>query len=248
LRIAEVARAALMSIKIGDERPPIELSGRDDAGPLKSDSEHTHAFYLPEDADNDGLLDHLIVYCHRGFSARAKERLDRLTTLWIEHGRPNEDGERGRKEWRLALEEIAAPSAFHDVSGLLRPAQRWRSATPLLKNRFDKERPRAFEALVDSYRRHIVEEWTKRFPDLSPPNIEPLVDTPNASRFVVPAGRRSLSTLAFARTRRGRGGPQPDTAGGAFVLTFDQNQPGPIALGWGAHFGLGLFATVDELK
>ncbi len=241
LRIAEIARAALMSIRQDDERPPIELSGRDENGPLRDDPEHTHAFYLPEDADGDGLIDHLIVYCRRGFSARAKWRLDRLTKLWIEHGRADDEGERGRKEWRLALEDIAAPEAFHDVSGLLRPAHSWRSVTPLLKSRFDKERPRAFESLVESYRSQIVEEWAKRFPGWPPPSVEPLADTQNASRFAVQVGGRSLSALAFARTRSGRGGVQPDTAGGSFQLTFDRNLPGPIVLGWGAHFGLGLF-------
>ena len=247
LRIAEIARVALMSIKQDDERPPIELSGRDENGPLRDDPEHAHAFYLPEDADSDGLIDHLIVYCRRGFSASAKWRLDRLTKLWIGHGRADEDSERGRKEWRLALEDIAAPKAFHDVSGLLRPAHTWRSVTPLLKSRFDKERPRAFEALVESYRSQIIEEWAKRFPGLPPPRVEPLVDARNASRFVVQVGGRSLSTLAFARTRRGRGGVQPDAAGGGFRLTFERNLPSPLALGWGAHFGLGLFAGDNTL-
>jgi CRISPR-associated protein Csb2 len=247
LRIAEIARAALMSIKQDDERPPIELSGRDENGPLRDDPEHAHAFYLPEDADGDGLIDHLIVYCRRGFSARAKWRLDRLTKLWIEHGRADEDGERGRKEWRLALEDIAVPEDFHDVSGLLRPAHSWRSVTPLLKSRFDKERPRVFEALAESYRGQIVEEWAKRFPGWPLPSVEPLVDARNASRFVVQVGGRSLSALAFARTRRGRGGVQPDAAGGSFRLTFERKLPGPIALGWGAHFGLGLFAGENAL-
>jgi CRISPR-associated protein Csb2 len=246
LRIAEIARVALMSGRKDGEPPPAEFSGRDENGPLRDDSEHAHAFYLPEDADGDGLIDHLVVYCRRGFSTRAKQRLDRLTKLWIEHGRADEDGERGRKEWRLALENIAAPEAFHDVSGLLRPARSWRSATPLLKSRFDKERPHGFEALVESYRGQIIKEWVRRFPGAPPPEIEPQADARNASRFAVQAGGRPLSPLAFTRTRRSRGGPQPDTAGGSFRLSFAQSRPGPIALGWGAHFGLGLFVAETE--
>src|SRR6185312_14676622 len=244
LRIAEIARAALMSIKQDDERPPIELSGRDENGPLRGDPEHAHAFYLPEDADGDGLIDHLVVYCRRGFSARAKWRLDRLTRLWIEHGRADEEGERGRKEWRLALEDIAAPEAFHEVSGLLRPARAWRSVTPLLKNRFDKIRPRGFDALVESYRKQVVGEWAKRFPGSLPPEVSPVVDVTNVARFVVYGGGRELSLLSFARARHRRAGPKPDTSGGSFKLSFgDREVPGPIALGWGAHFGLGLFTA-----
>jgi CRISPR-associated protein Csb2 len=247
LRIAEIARVALISITQDDQRPPIELSGRDENGPLRGNPGHAHAFYLPEDADGDGLIDHLIVYCRHGFSPRAKWRLDRLTRLWIEHGRTDEDGERGRKEWRLALEDITAPEAFHHVSGLLRPAHTWRSVTPLLKSRFDKARPRAFEALVESYRGQIIREWANRFPRLPQPIVEPLLDAQSAPRFILHVGGRSLSTLAFTRTRRGRGGVQPDAAGGSFQLTFERNLPGPIALGWGAHFGLGLFVGENAL-
>jgi CRISPR-associated protein Csb2 len=247
LRIAEVARAALMSkfkSAGGERRPPVEISGRDEEGPLRDDPEHAHAFYLPEDADGDGLIDHLIVYCRRGFSARARRGLDSLTRLWIAHGCAGDDGEQGRKEWRLALEDIAAPEAFA-TSGLLRPSCTWRSVTPLLKARFDKTRPRSFGALVESYRQQIDRELTRRFPGLPPLKyIEAGLDPTNATRFVINAGTgRPLSTLAFARTRRGRGGRQPDTAGGSFRLSFETKVAGPIALGWGAHFGLGLFTA-----
>lgn len=243
LRIAEIARAALMGkFKHQDERPPVEISGRDENGPLREDPAHAHAFYLPEDADGDGLLDHLIIYCRAGFSPSAKRALDRLDKLWLEHGRADEDGERGRKEWRLALEDIAEPEAFHSASGLLRPSRTWRSVTPLLKSRFDKEKPRGFEARVESYRRQIFDEWAKRFPDPPPRSVEPIVDEKNISRFAVRVEGRFLSTLAFARTRsRGRGGLQPDASGGFFELRFDRERLGPITLGWGAHFGLGMF-------
>lgn len=241
LRIAEIARAALMSKFKEDDRPPVELSGRDENGPLRDDPAHAHAFYLPEDADGDGLIDHLVVYCRRGFSARARWGLDGLAKLWIEHGRVDEDGERERREWRLALEDIAKPETFYGICGLLRPARTWHSVTPFLKSRFDKENPRDFEMLVESYRGQIIREWERRFLDLPTPMIR---ERAAASRFAIQVGgSRSLSTLAFTRMRRGRGGSQPDKAGGFFQLTFEKEVSGPIALGWGAHFGLGLFAA-----
>ena len=243
LKIAEVTRWALMS---GNGVPPVELSGRDDGGPLRADPAHAHAFYLPEDADGDGLIDHVVIYCRYGFSDEARHRLDRLTRLWIEHGRADEDGERGRKEWRVALEDIGAPPAFSS-SRLLGPARTWLSVTPYLKPRFDKLRPRGFEALVDSYRVQIVAEWKRRFAGAPLPVVLPMTDPANPTRFatLTAGGTTSHSTLAFARTRTGRGGSQPDTAGGFFRLTFEQDVEGPIALGWGAHFGLGLFCRED---
>jgi CRISPR-associated protein Csb2 len=241
LRIAEITRVALMSRSDG-ERPPIELTGRNDEGPLRDDPAHAHAFYLPEDANSDGFIDHIIVYCRLGFSDSARRSLDGLMRLWIEHGRAEEDGERGRKEWRVALEDIAAPEAFPE-SRLLQPSSIWKSVTPYLKSRFDKVRPRTFDQAIQTYREQITMEWIRRYPNISPPQVAPLVDV--HSRFMAPIGPGGSlrSTLAFARTRRGRGGQQADTAGGFFQLEFKSPISGPIALGWGAHFGLGLFGA-----
>jgi CRISPR-associated protein Csb2 len=243
LRIGEIARLALMSF--GKDPVPAELSGRDDQGPLRDDPAHRHAFFLPEDADGDGMIDHLIVFCRLGFSDEARRRLDRLTRLWIEHGRANEEGERGRKEWRVALEDIAGPAAFADSSRLLRRARAWVSVTPYLKSRFDKKRPKTFQDLVETYREQIISEWKRRYPDAPVPTVEPCVDSANPARFAVPIGvsGKLRSPLAFSRMRGRRGGRQPDTSGGFFRLTFEQDVEGPIALGWGAHFGLGLFAA-----
>jgi CRISPR-associated protein Csb2 len=226
-----------------DERPPVELSGRDEDGPLRNDPAHAHAFYLPEDADGDGLIDHVIVYCRLGFSDAARLCLDRLTKLWIEHGRADEEGERGRKEWRVALEDIASPFAFAQ-SRLLKPSTIWDSATPYLKTRFDKQRPKSFEVLIETYREQIAGEWRRRFPGVPGPSIEALLDPGTASRFAkLGPSKTARSPLAFARTRKWRGGRQPDTSGGFFRLTFEKEIAGPIALGWGAHFGLGMFSA-----
>jgi len=243
LRIAELARWALMS---GDGQPPPEISGRNAQGPLRADPSHAHAFYLPEDSDGDGLIDHLVIYCRTGFSDEARRRLDHLTRLWLVHGRPDADGERGRKEWRLALEGIGSPQAF-SMSSLLGSARTWISVTPLLKSRFDKRRPAGFEALVKSYQAQIEIEWKRRSTDIPAPVVQPLTDPSAPTRFAAPIGSGGTlrSTLAFNRTRSGRGGQQPDAAGGFFQLTFDRLIDGPVSLGWGAHFGLGLFRRVN---
>ncbi|MBK8211898.1 MAG: type I-U CRISPR-associated protein Cas5/Cas6 [Rhodospirillales bacterium] len=245
LRIAEIARWAL--IRGAAAETPVELLGRDENGPLREDPEHAHAFYLPEDADGDGLIDHLVVYCRTGFSDAARFRLDGLTQLWLAHGRADDDGERGRKEWRVALEDIAAPEAFFD-SALMRPARIWQSVTPYLKPRFDKRSPASFEALVESYDQQIATEWQRRFPGMLAPEVSSLTDPDSPYRFATQLGTdgRRRSPLDFARTRGNRGGRQPDAAGGFFKLTFSQPVAGPIAIGWGCHFALGLFRADGE--
>jgi CRISPR-associated protein Csb2 len=140
-----------------------------------------------------------------------------------------------------------APATFAGSSRLLKQARVWESV-PYLKNRFDKRRPKSFSALVASYSMQITTEWRRRFPDVPAPDVEPMLDRANPNRFVAPVGpgRALRSTLAFARTRGGRGGRQLDSSGGFFRLVFDHEIEGPIALGWGAHFGLGLFAGVGS--
>jgi CRISPR-associated protein Csb2 len=51
--------------------------------------------------------------------------------------------------------------------------------------------------------------------------------------------------LQFRRFRSRRGLIQPDRTGAAIRLVFDTPLPGPIALGFGCHFGLGLFRADD---
>jgi CRISPR-associated protein Csb2 len=246
LRIGDLARLALLS-KFRKGAVPREILGRDGNGPLRDDPAHAHAFFLPEDDDGDGRIDHLVVYCRRGFSPSARTALDRLTRLWFEHGSIDEEtGERPRKEWRLALEDIAALASFTGASRLLHIAHKWRSVTPLFRARFDKVRPRTFDALVDSYRHEIMLEWEKRCPGVPAPLVEPVPAWGDTGRFTLDINGRARSPLSFVRTRHGRGGHRADMSGGFFELTFDGEVQGPIALGWGAHFGLGLFAAVGD--
>jgi len=232
LRLTDVARMALMA-KAGDPVP--ELAGRDDNGPLRGEISHLHAFYLPEDSDNDGRIDALLIYCRAGFSYAALKALNSVTRVWLPQ-RPF-DQDNGPSEWRVALDEIAAPQAFGS-SPLFGKASCWVSVTPLLKARFDKKPPPTFEALVGTYRDQIQLEWRKRFPNEPVPEIEPIVE---GDRFVsmMESGERSPGD--FVRTRNGRGGLQPDVHGGFFRLRFASEVEGPISLGKHAHFGMGLF-------
>jgi CRISPR-associated protein Csb2 len=52
---------------------------------------------------------------------------------------------------------------------------------------------------------------------------------------------RKLRWLQFQRRRRHGEGLHAGEFGYGFQLTFAEPVPGPLALGYGAHFGLGLF-------
>lgn len=63
----------------------------------------------------------------------------------------------------------------------------------------------------------------------------------------VDCGRgRRLCAIQFRRIRAKRGLKQPDRLGRLLRLHFDEPVDGPIALGFGCHFGLGLFRPTAE--
>jgi len=47
------------------------------------------------------------------------------------------------------------------------------------------------------------------------------------------------------RVRRPPASPPPADAGAVLRITFEEPVTGPLALGYGAHFGLGLFSAVQ---
>lgn len=222
VKIGEVARWALMSL--GDREPPPEISGRSAQGALRDDPAHAHAFFLPEDADRDGFIDHLVIYCARGFSSDARRRLDRLTRLWRNEG--SAESERGRKEWRLALEDIAHPEAFARKCALLRPSRTWRSVTPYLMPWHVK----------------------KTFGPKDQLSREIGLRLPGAELVEVSFSERSdsgKSTIRFHRFRSRGGLIQPDRVGRFVELKFSAAITGPVALGFACHYGLGLFVASD---
>jgi hypothetical protein len=65
LLVGEKFRAALMALH---GTPSENFGGKDaDGNPLAG---HRHAFFLPEDDDEDGFIDHVTVWCPRGFTSQ----------------------------------------------------------------------------------------------------------------------------------------------------------------------------------
>jgi CRISPR-associated protein Csb2 len=229
VRIADVLRRALMS---GGGHPPLEFSGHDVGGPLRADPAHGHAFFLPEDADGDGLIDHLVVYCRRGFSGDGVARLRRVDRLWWA-GAVQESGEYAGNFLALELEALGEPNASSGLSALFGPSRIWSSVTPYLRPWHAKPRDRVAgdDALSAT---QVGREWSLRWPG-SPPSVERLP--------ISRAGRWTTLSRSFEWARTARDRFAPDRRGGFFRLTFEYPVSGPIALGRSAHFGLGLFVA-----
>jgi len=213
IRIGELVRLA--AIKQGERAgegtvPPV-LSGHG----LPAGNRHGHAFYLPEDADGDGHIDHVLIHAADGLDATAIRALDRITKLW----------ERDRGEWGVLLEGHGQAADLTD-SACTGSCRHWRSVTPYLHPWHAKKGFGVAEQIARECRARGLEQ-----PEVS---IEP-------SPFEGPDGRRrrAVHFRRFRNTRKRL--PQPDTRGQFVTLAFPESIHGPLALGFGCHFGLGAF-------
>jgi CRISPR-associated protein Csb2 len=216
LSVGERLRVSAMSQSrkvSGDARPV--FSGH---GEVRSN--HQHAMYLStsEVATNHGFIDHLIIAARGGFEEQDVVALQRLRRLWG----------RGGHDLELILIGLGQPADFGGTQRALSPILAescvWESITPFVPTRHSKTvRGVDIDTIADQLRRGC-----EQLLGVTPTEISAVGDLATWSRF---------------RRRRFNGGGNrgPDRAFGA-RLVFEQPLRGPIALGYGAHFGLGLFA------
>ncbi|MCY3625077.1 MAG: type I-U CRISPR-associated protein Csb2 [Candidatus Dadabacteria bacterium] len=239
VKIGELIRLAALS-KFGWEedestgrrkqKAPSVISGRTLEGKPLRDSSHSHAFWLPEDVNRDGWIDHITVYAPEGFDSDVRVKLDRLTHLWVnERGTHDDSGKSKALEWRLALEGFGNLDDFSDSSAILGTGKHWESLTPFLATGHLKAQgyPKEVKRLLKL--RGIVNESLLDHIEVK---VLPEIKIGGAPR----------RTTHFHRFRsRGRE-KQLDTQGALLRLSFPEPVKGPLCLGYACHFGLGLFA------
>ncbi len=219
-------RRALLS-KVGDEqqrgRCP-EITGKDEQGqPLQGEHRHAHFIPLSLDARNRGRIDHVLVYAPMGLGPLAQRALRRLRKTWA----------KGIDDIAVTLLGIGSRESFLEVGGVAIPelasSATWASQTPFIPPRFLK--PNGKNSLEGQLR---AELHRRGLPD------------PTAVMATLPtdeneAGRQARWFRRFTRVRQEDRKPGPPS--GLFHLTFtlESPVPGPLCLGWGCHFGLGLF-------
>ena len=222
LRWGEVARKAAMSRygKQNDEAVSEALSGKDKSGkPLQG---HPHAFYLPTDEDGDGRLDHLTIWAPGGLDENESKAIVSVPKL---------DLGGGRDPLQLGYQAHGREDDFVGVSPLFGKCRRWRSLTPYVLTRHRKRDS-------DSPEEQVEREVSLRWPDRRLRSVR--VKHPRKRIVPMRQGRSDgFRPFDFFAYRRGGG----SNAGGAFnfELEFEEGVPGPIALGFACHYGLGLF-------
>lgn len=233
------------------KRSPSSLTGRDEAGaPLVG---HQHAYVLALTLERRShQMDHVLVHAPMGFDADALRGLQRVRKTYA----------KGLSSLYLTLIGLGGPRDFSRRVPELGIARVWESATPFVLPRHLKHRGK--DTLVGQV---IAECAARGLPVPTAVAVQLERDGLDAGSQWLPGarfeelharacglrfkGKEGLEPLApgmrlagkwrhFRRARRDdRKAPPSDFAVGLRV-TFAEDVSGPIALGYGSHFGLGL--------
>ncbi len=223
------------------------LSGCD-AGGAPLDGAHEHAHVVPLDLDDDGHIEHILIWAPMGLDHDAQKAIRAARTTHTKGG---------VGELKLALEMAGAlddlrrlPSSLgRRIGALLGPeggAREWISWTPFVAPRHVKPRGRntlegqiQAELAVRGYGLSVQHEAPRRSRSPtgdqrpaageSDPDVRPATADPELKRL-----------RHFVRVRRNGPAPAVD-AGHLLRLHFAEPVRGPLCLGYASHFGLGLF-------
>lgn len=201
------------------------LTGRDPStgAPLHG---HRHARLLPLDLDGDGRIDHVLLHAADGFDALAQRAIARITRTWGD-GLPDVTVSLAGQGDLALFARLLRDDAGRPLPEF-GPAVTWTSSTPFIAPRFRK--PGGRNSLIGQ----VEEECAVQ--GLPTPAVTVLPRTEMMRR----------GFLHHVRQRRPGHAQPPDTAPWALHLTFPAPVHGPIALGYGSHYGLGiLVAEVD---
>jgi CRISPR-associated protein Csb2 len=232
LSLGELARQRLQGIygRQNDGAPSAIFSGRAaDGTPLQG---HRHAFYLPTGEDQDGRLDHLTVYARGQLSSEGQDlgfteadmyALDVFHRLRQIGGKPNLQlvllGVGNRDDWAR--------------TPLFCRSRQWQSVTPFMPPRHQRTRGRKRETPVQQLQAELQRRGF--------PNPTAVYDLSQRE-----LNGRSLRWLEFRRERLFGDGSRGQGMGYGFTIEFAEPVAGPLCLGYGCHFGLGLFVAITK--
>ena len=211
LRFGEAVRSAVMRSgnRVGLSRLPDTFHGG--AG----DATHSHAYWLSEDRDGDGYIDHVTVYARSGIPQSVVAALAGVDQVWLDE----------RVVWHMVPMILGRPT----TGGLLGPSRRWMAATAYITplHRTDP---------TGATRPHLGPDGQFRN-ELARRELPAPLSICWSEGIMLRQGQ--IAARSFVRSGSGRRAP-PGAWLGAPALIFDQPVAGPLAFGFGAHFGLGL--------
>lgn len=206
-----------------------ELTGCDaDGKPLKEP--HRHAHLLPLDLDDDGHLDHILIWSPMGLDHDAQQSVRSVRKTFA----------KGVDSLRVALAAVGSIDNLREISGcygeallsVVGPAGGacvWESRTPFVPPRFMKK-----SGKNSLYGQVITELATRGFPE------------PIEIKILDPHDHNDARKQRHYIRSRQTGPSAPVNCGFSLQLRFEYPQTGPIIIGYASHFGLGLFGSVTS--
>lgn len=213
LCVGENLRAAVMHAgnRLGLDQLPDALHATQGPG------RHAHLYWLSEDRDRDGRIDHLAAHAQAGLPALVIGALACAGPLWLGPDR----------EWDLVPVSLGRAEAF------IGPARRWSAATAFVTGLWRIERNGRERQGYDpegQLRREIALQG------LPQPRMV-------LWQKSVRVAQRRLEASRFISRTPGRRAPT-DAWKGFPMIEFPEAVTGPLAFGFGSHFGLGLMLPV----
>ncbi|MCC6130468.1 MAG: type I-U CRISPR-associated protein Cas5/Cas6 [Acidobacteria bacterium] len=227
-----VTKAILLTSRLRDaalsrhEVPSSVLSGRgEDGTPLTN--QHRHAHYLFDsraegDSRRRGKVTHLYVWVPgSGLGEKEQEALERIRRLIYFDGAE-------RQQLRVVPSGFGDVEDFGAVSRIFGESRVWESVSPVVLPRHPKRNGR--DRAEDQVRRELA---FRGFP--KPVRVDVLDDRKVACEGL------EIPCADFETRRKGT---RPQTGKLGFRIEFAELARGPISLGLGGHFGVGLFGAV----
>jgi CRISPR-associated protein Csb2 len=221
----EVLHRALVANAFRLSGHSLVLSGCDREGnPLTTPHQHAHLLHF--DLDGDGHLDHVLIWAPMGLDAEAQAAVRATRVIYAKGGTAGLHLATAGSGQLADLVGMPPPQglALARLTGGPAGSCIWRSTSPFVPPRYLKRNGR------NSLAGQINAELTVRgLPEVL--TVEAL--DPHSHD-------EARQARHFTRVRRNGGSP-PQDYGFMLVLRFAQPVFGPIALGYAAHLGLGLF-------
>ncbi len=234
-RFDRLHQALVKRSDLGDGRPSPCFTGRTDDGVLIEGHQHAHLIALEldgtsrsaADAHDQRRIDHVLVHCPMGFDERAITALRSVQRTWA-------------KDLTLfvTLVGLGNLSDFASMSKLVSPAAEWVSSTPFVPPRHLKVTGK--NDLEGQVRAELASRGRPE-----PVAVEVVLAD---ERFVSASGIPPVSPRYrhFRKERDNEGRKPAQRAAYHLRITFAEPVPGPISLGYAAHFGLGVFRPLGR--
>lgn len=191
------------------------LAGKDSQGMPLSG--HRHVFYIPTDDDNDGCLDHITIMTDTGLNETELGAINAVNE--IHSGSDN-------------IHARIRPSNHDTANQVTRKHKIWIAKTPFVLNRHTKIRGKK---MIDTPKSQVALELERRYTSYKVSNITIMENN-------IPMCISKKLPKEFKRTRKPGEVPM---SGYEAIIEFMMPISGPLFLGYGCHFGLGMFVPYD---